>query len=63
MRSVVAQEPLDEEQAVKAVHEAFKLGINFFDTSPYYGLTRSEKVISVCSSALDVSICLSDGSQ
>ena len=26
------------------MHEAFKLGINFFDTSPYYGDTRSEQV-------------------
>lgn len=38
------QEPLDESEAIAAVHEAFKLGINFFDTSPYYGDTRSEKV-------------------
>ena len=39
------QEPLDESEAIAAVHEAFKLGINFFDTSPYYGETRSEKVV------------------
>ncbi|EIE20954.1 L-galactose dehydrogenase [Coccomyxa subellipsoidea C-169] len=38
-------QPLDESLAVQAVHEAFKFGINFFDTSPYYGLTRSEKVL------------------
>ncbi len=38
------QEPLDEEEAIKAVHEAFRKGINYFDTSPYYGNLRSEKV-------------------
>ena len=27
-----------------AVHEAFALGINLFDTSPFYGSTRSETV-------------------
>ncbi len=44
MLYAIFQEPLDESLAVQAVHEAFKFGINFFDTSPYYGLTRSEKV-------------------
>ena len=38
------QEPLDEEAGIKAVHEAFKSGINYFDTSPYYGDLRSERV-------------------
>ena len=28
---------------MQAVHEAFRLGINFFDTSPFYGSTRSEQ--------------------
>lgn len=36
---------IDKEEAIAAVHEAFKLGINFFDTSPYYGDTESEKVL------------------
>jgi L-galactose dehydrogenase len=27
------------------VHEAFRLGINFFDTSPFYGCTKSEIVL------------------
>ena len=26
------------------MHEAFRKGINYFDTSPYYGNLRSEKV-------------------
>lgn len=29
--------PLDEADALKVVHEAIDLGINFIDTSPYYG--------------------------
>ncbi|BDA42515.1 L-galactose dehydrogenase [Coccomyxa sp. Obi] len=41
----IYQEPLDESLAIEAVHEAFNMGINLFDTSPYYGLTRSEKVL------------------
>jgi L-galactose dehydrogenase len=35
---------IDEEEGVRAVHEAFKRGINFFDTSPFYGGTKSETV-------------------
>ena len=38
------QEPLDEEKGIEAVHEAFKNGISYFDTSPYYGDLRAEKV-------------------
>ncbi|RWR74046.1 L-galactose dehydrogenase [Cinnamomum micranthum f. kanehirae] len=34
-----------EEEANSAVRLAFSLGINFFDTSPYYGGTLSEKVL------------------
>lgn len=29
---------------IEAVAEAFRQGINFFDTSPYYGDTKSETV-------------------
>lgn len=36
---------IDEEECIRAVHEAHRLGINYFDTSPYYGDTRSEKVL------------------
>ncbi len=35
---------INEDEGIAAVHEAFKLGINFFDTSPFYGSTRSEQV-------------------
>ena len=34
-----------------AVKEAFDLGINFFDTSPYYGDTKSETVGGCCGAA------------
>lgn len=34
---------IDEAEGVRAVHEAFRLGINYFDTSPFYGETRSEQ--------------------
>lgn len=40
----VVQE-IDEAEGIASVHEAFKLGINFFDTSPFYGATRSERVL------------------
>lgn len=36
---------IDEDEGIAAVHEAFALGINFFDTSPFYGITRSESVL------------------
>ncbi|GIL68633.1 hypothetical protein Vafri_21885 [Volvox africanus] len=36
---------IDEAAGIDAVHHAFRRGINFFDTSPYYGLTKSETVL------------------
>lgn len=36
---------INEADGVAAVHEAFRLGVNFFDTSPFYGATRSEAVL------------------
>ncbi len=33
---------VSQEQANAAVKAAFAQGINYFDTSPFYGLTRSE---------------------
>lgn len=44
--------PVSEEEAVASVLEAFRLGINFFDTSPYYGATLSEKVLGKALKAL-----------
>lgn len=34
--------PVEESEAIRTVHLALDLGVNFIDTSPYYGLTRSE---------------------
>lgn len=34
---------VDPEEGIRAVHQAIDLGINFFDTSPYYGRTLSEE--------------------
>ena len=36
---------LDEKKGIRSVHKAFDLGINFFDTAPYYGSTVSETVL------------------
>ena len=33
-----------EKEAIETVREALKRGINFFDTSAYYGKRRSEEV-------------------
>lgn len=34
-----------EEDAIAAVHEAARLGVNYFDVSPYYGDTLAETVL------------------
>lgn len=36
---------VSEEDAIASVHEAARLGINFFDTSPYYGGTLAEQML------------------
>jgi len=35
----------DDSEGVRTVHTALDLGINFIDTSPYYGATKSETVL------------------
>ncbi|CAN4107873.1 unnamed protein product [Withania somnifera] len=45
---------VSEQDAVAVVREAFRLGVNFFDTSPYYGGTLSEKVLGKALKALGV---------
>ena len=35
----------NEASAIKALHRALDLGINFIDTSPYYALTESESIL------------------
>jgi aryl-alcohol dehydrogenase-like predicted oxidoreductase len=37
--------PVDESQAIKAVHAALDCGINYFDVAPAYGGTVSETVL------------------
>lgn len=37
--------PVGVSDAIRTVHEALDLGINFIDTSPYYGRTRAESVL------------------
>lgn len=34
---------MDEAEGARAVHRAIELGVNFFDTAPYYGRTLSEE--------------------
>lgn len=46
--------PVSESDAVAIVRRAFNLGINFFDTSPYYGGTLSEKMLGKALKALGV---------
>ncbi|EEF44064.1 aldo-keto reductase, putative [Ricinus communis] len=46
--------PVSEDDAIASVREAFRLGINFFDTSPYYGGTLSEKMLGKGLKALGV---------
>ncbi|MGH8020540.1 MAG: aldo/keto reductase [Opitutaceae bacterium] len=36
----------DDRDAVRTVHVALDLGINFIDVSPYYGATRAETTAS-----------------
>jgi L-galactose dehydrogenase len=36
---------VDKNECLRTVHAAIDAGINFFDTSPFYGLTRSEQVL------------------
>src|SRR5688572_29445709 len=35
----------DAAEGIRTVHTALDLGINFIDTSPYYGATKSETVL------------------
>jgi L-galactose dehydrogenase len=39
--------PVGEAAAVRTVREALDLGVNFIDTSPFYGRTRAESVLGI----------------
>jgi L-galactose dehydrogenase len=49
MHVLLASQEINEAEGIASVHEAFRLGINFFDTSPFYGNTKSEQVLSLSS--------------
>ncbi|WP_411346047.1 aldo/keto reductase [Paenibacillus sp. WLX1005] len=36
---------VDEQQGIRMVHQALDQGMNLIDTSPYYGITRSEQML------------------
>jgi L-galactose dehydrogenase len=36
---------IDEGEGIRAVHTALELGVNFLDTSPFYGVTKSETIL------------------
>ncbi|MDX8360725.1 aldo/keto reductase [Cytobacillus sp. IB215316] len=36
---------MNDDQAIKLVHEAINQGCNFFDTAPNYGLGKSEELL------------------
>lgn len=35
----------DPDEGIRSVREAFSLGVNYFDTSPYYGAGKSEELL------------------
>jgi L-galactose dehydrogenase len=39
--------PVDPGEAIRTVRSAIDEGVNFFDTSPFYGLTRAETVLGM----------------
>jgi aryl-alcohol dehydrogenase-like predicted oxidoreductase len=36
----------DDQESIKAIHQALDLGVNWIDTAPVYGLGRSEEVVA-----------------
>jgi len=45
--------PMALSEAERAVHAALDAGMNFFDTSPYYGRTESERALGHCLRGVD----------
>ncbi len=44
---------IDHAEALRTVHVALELGINFIDVAPYYGLTRAETVLGEALQTVD----------
>ena len=44
VRTCVAAQTPDEKEALAAIKEAYELGINFWDTAPFYGAGSAERV-------------------
>ena len=57
-----ASQDLSEEVAIETVHEAFEQGLNYFDTSPFYGEGLSEIVSAGETLALSIHITLGSSS-
>ena len=51
-----AQTP-DEKEALAAIKEAYELGINFWDTAPFYGSGSAERVRPGCIAAVLDRVC------
>jgi len=51
-----AMQDLSEDVAIATVHEAFDQGLNYFDTSPFYGEGLSE-VVSALTSCGAACVC------
>jgi L-galactose dehydrogenase len=49
---------VDQNEGKKAVKRALELGINFFDTSPYYGRKKSEVALGVALKEAEASLGL-----
>ena len=43
---------LSREEAAALIHAAMENGIEYFDTAPWYGFGRSERVVGDCIRAL-----------
>jgi len=39
---------INENECIEAVHQAINIGVNYFDTSPYYGIKKSEILLGKC---------------
>ena len=56
-----------DKEGIAAVHRAFELGLNYFDTAPHYGDGKSEQVrhlaacvTNVCAASRCLPMCLSE---